>query len=282
MLPTRRDYRFNLRDTRIKNWHREGVEVTQFFNALSLFFPVGERFFINAVRQHRDQVNSAELKAAVTAFIGQEALHGREHDAFNTLLHDQVEIAKVLESSISRFLSVLQKVTPPAWQLSVTIALEHFTATFADKLLRDRNMLDGSDPQYRAMWLWHAIEEVEHKGVAYDVWKQSMGNGWNEYAVRVAGQLVTSVLFIALVSIFSAILLENELKGVKRINRFKHYSKMLNFLYGKGGFLRGSGGLMLDYFRRDFHPWQHDNKDMLKRVQEVERAANIPQLQMAA
>ncbi len=282
MIPTRRDYRFKLSKSVVNDWHREGLEVTQFFNALSLFFPVGERFFINAVRQHRDRIQSSELKAAVTAFIGQEALHGREHDSFNSMLHEQSASARRLEASVERFLSVLQKLSPPAWQLSVTIALEHFTATFADKLLRDRNMLDGSDPEFRAMWLWHAVEEVEHKGVAYDVWKQSMGDGWDEYAVRLAGQVITSVVFVLLVTVFSAVLLEDKLKGVRRFDRFQHYRKMLKFLYGEDGFLRGSRNLMLDYLRRDFHPWQHNNVEMLKRAAEIEGLHDEQLLKRAA
>lgn len=69
MLPTRRDFRFNLGSRDVLDWHEQGPYVTHFFNTLSVFFPVGERFFMNAVRHYRDQVTDPELKKAVTAFI---------------------------------------------------------------------------------------------------------------------------------------------------------------------------------------------------------------------
>lgn len=87
MQPTRRDLHFKLSTESVSNWHAEGPQVTHFFNALSIFFPVGERFFIHTVRQYRERVTDPELQKAITAFIGQEAMHGREHEEVQRSAH---------------------------------------------------------------------------------------------------------------------------------------------------------------------------------------------------
>lgn len=57
-----------------------------FFNALSLSFPAGEQFFIDAVRaglKALPEEKRASLAAEVQGFIGQEATHRRIHALFN-------------------------------------------------------------------------------------------------------------------------------------------------------------------------------------------------------
>src|SRR3546814_1673082 len=53
-------------------------------------------------------------------------------------------------------------------QLAGTCALEHFTATLAHAILSDPAHLAGAETEAQRMWRWHAIEEIEHKAVAYD------------------------------------------------------------------------------------------------------------------
>src|SRR6266513_6375439 len=56
--------------------------------ALSAVFPDGEDFFVRSVRRFRDQVTDPALKRQVAGFIGQEAMHGREHRALNDRLDE--------------------------------------------------------------------------------------------------------------------------------------------------------------------------------------------------
>jgi predicted metal-dependent hydrolase len=270
MMPVRRDYRFKLSPRRLRNWHRNGVPVSHFFNALSMFFPVGERFFIGSVRNYRGSIRSAELRKAVSVFIGQEATHGREHQAYNRLLADAGLPADALERFVGKLLGVVQKSAPASWQLSATIALEHFTAILADRLLDDRRLLDGADPAFKKLWLWHALEETEHKAVAYDVWREAMGEGAEAYAVRSVGMLLTSAIFVTLVLGFSAVLIEHDMADhAERRQRLAAYRALAAFLLGRGGLVRSGFPAWLDYFRPGFHPWQHDNRELLRRLDEI-------------
>jgi uncharacterized protein len=269
MMPVQRDYEFDLPASRLPSWHPDGAAVSHFFNALSLFFPPGERFFIGSVRNYRACVADAGLKREVKAFIGQEAMHGREHEAYNRLLADAGLPAAELERLVKKVLDLVQKAAPNAWQLSATIALEHFTAILADNLLGNERMLRGAQEQYRQLWLWHALEETEHKAVAYDVWRQAMGSGVEAYVVRCGGMLITSAAFVALVAAFSTVLIEKDASKRAKPRGLAAYRPLAGFLLGRDGLLRKGFPAWLDYFRADFHPWQHDNRRLLRRLKEI-------------
>src|SRR5262245_37143560 len=83
----RRDVELGLDPASVpRDWANEDAFETTFLNALSLLFPEGERFFVESVKQHKDLVTDPELQREVIGFIGQEAMHGKEHRAFNELL----------------------------------------------------------------------------------------------------------------------------------------------------------------------------------------------------
>lgn len=66
-----------------KFWFANDPFKTRFFDALSLTFPEGERFFIESVRLYRDQIQDRDLQQKVKDFIRQEAQHGIAHDKMN-------------------------------------------------------------------------------------------------------------------------------------------------------------------------------------------------------
>lgn len=266
MMPIRRDLQFRLPPERINDWNpKAGPHVAIFMNTLSLFFPVGERFFIQAVRQYRDRITDPELKKAVTAFIGQEALHGREHEAYNEAFFAKVPAARDMEAFVGRLLDFLQRHRSKSAQLSATIALEHFTAIMADGLLKDARLLDGADPAYAALWHWHALEETEHKAVAFDVWEAVMGKGPRAYAERTLGLVFATVIFWSLVTPFFLRAVHAE----GRLGDLQGWRGWLSYNFGKVGFMRKLARPWADYFRPSFHPWDHDNRHFLERLDAI-------------
>jgi hypothetical protein len=279
MIPIRRDIRFNLPAARIRDWHSKGPRVTHFFNALSVFFPIGERFFITSVRNYRDRVTDADLKEAVTAFIGQEAMHGREHENYNRLIEGSGMPVQSLERLVARVLGTVQKFTPQSWQLSATLALEHHTAIIANLLLSKPELLEGSDPAFKRLWQWHALEETEHKAVAYDVWNEAVGADRGQYLVRTAGMLFTALAFWSLVAAFSVCMIETD-RATRRQPR--RYADLAAFLLGTQGMFRTSLPAWRDYFKRSFHPWQHDNRHLLEQMDAVTSDGAVSRLKLAA
>ncbi len=264
ILPTRRNLKFKLRPERALDWHQDGLNVSQFLNTMSLFFPVGERFFIDSVRAFRDQVDDPELQEAVKAFIGQEAMHGREHEEYNEAISGQGVPIQAQEKFVDDLLKFLQKTTPEAFQLSATIALEHLTAILADGLLNLPEIMDGADEDYKALWNWHALEETEHKAVAFDVYRTVMGDDSNpgSYALRSSALLLATGIFFA---IFIPYYLHNvRIKG--GLFSLQGWRSIWRHTWGPKGIFRFMTPNWFDWFRPGFHPWDHDNQHFLEQI----------------
>jgi predicted metal-dependent hydrolase len=264
--PVRRDLDFGLdqldRST-AGRWHARGTPVSHFYNALSLFFPQGERFFIHSVRHYQHRIKDPDLKAAITGFIGQEAMHGREHDQYNQLIREAGLPADAIEREIADLLTALKDHLGPSTQLSLTLALEHFTAMLAHLLLSEPALLDDSQPQLRALWRWHAVEETEHKAVAFDVYRTVVGTGPLAYALRTGAFVVVMPIFLGLVFHYQAQLLQADLSRKRGLRQWLEFAR---FAAGRHGLLSQMVRPGLDYFRPGFHPWDKGDHDLLGAV----------------
>src|SRR5262245_30908006 len=149
-------------------WHGNDPVKTAFLNALSITFPQGESLFIEAVRRYRD-VADPKLKEQIAAFIKQETLHTREHIVFNRLIEQAGYDVTAMNAYTTNRISIARS-RPPIAQLAVTVALEHFTAILAHGLLKDPAHLKGVPDEIARLWKYHAIEEIEHKSVAFDTY----------------------------------------------------------------------------------------------------------------
>jgi predicted metal-dependent hydrolase len=259
MAIPRRDVDFDLRpDVVPRDWCSEDAFTTTFLNALSLLFPEGEKFFVESVKQHRSHVTDPELAKAVTGFMGQEAMHGKEHRAFNQLLVEHgFTNAPDVEVRLRAFLKGVRRTLSPASQLAATCALEHFTAMLAEELLSNERMQGELDPAVRGLWLWHALEESEHKTVAYDVYLTAGGS----YARRIAIMLLTTGVFFAATALVQGRLMNKRgilgkpwtwLGGIKRLWLYPGYMTRLVPAY-------------LAYFKPGFHPSERDTQALLER-----------------
>ncbi|MFA5938120.1 MAG: metal-dependent hydrolase [Sinimarinibacterium sp.] len=277
VMPTRRDIKFNLPAEKIADWHDAGgPQFAAFLNTFSIVLPVGERFFIEAVRAHRDLIQDPELQKAVTAFIGQEAMHGREHEEYNEALFAVSKVAPKFERLVGRLLNFAKERSPKSFRLSTTIALEHFTALLASQVLENEQLTKDIEPRFSALWYWHALEETEHKAVAYDVWETVMGRGPRAYLERAGGQVLATLIFWALVTpTFLEVVREQG-----RLTDMAGWRKFMRYAFGEVGLIRRLVLPWADYFRPDFHPWDHDNREYLKEIDGF--VARHAQLQAAA
>ena len=251
--PRRMDFVF---DETLPRYWVDDPFLTHFLNSLSLMFPGGEQFFVDSVRAFRDRIDDPELRREINGFIGQEAMHSKEHRAFNawldTLGYDATAIEKMIEESLDE----LRKRSHEQ-QLATTCALEHITAILGDALLRHDDIRARFDEKLLPLWLWHAVEETEHKGVAFDVYQQVCGS----YPRRVAA-LITETLGLFV----GAALAEHEFLEKDGLHRDPRvWARGLYALWGPKGYLSRAAPAWLTYFRPDFHPWQHDNSDLVDR-----------------
>jgi predicted metal-dependent hydrolase len=260
--PIRRNVKFGLFQDKALSWNADGLHVTQFFNTLSIFFPAGERFFIQSVRNYRDEITDAKLKEQISAFIGQEGFHTREHEAYNAALIAAGMPLETLDAIVVRTLETVKKL-PRSFQLAVTVALEHLTAVLGDMLLSNPELLAGADERYAAIWKWHAIEETEHKAVCFDAYEQVVGKGVNAYAQRTLAFVLANAIFWSLFLPFYAAMLRRS-GGLTKVGG---WLKVGNMLFGKPGVMRRVLPDWADFFRPGFHPWMHDNRQFLESAQ---------------
>lgn len=253
-----RDIRFDVAEARKGHWLGGDPVGTAIFNALSLTFPDGERMFIDAVRHYRGDVGG-KLAEDVRGFIAQEAIHSREHHTLNQLIDRTRYPVDEIEAAIRERVA-FSRSRGPMRMLIATIALEHFTAMMAEAHARHRNLFEGVAPGIERMWRWHAVEETEHKAVAYDVFLH-VTRDWppfRRYLRRTMAMAIISVMFTRNITHYAARLLEADgytpkqaLKAVK------------DYVWRKPGLFTRNWRTYFAWYRPGFHPWDHDNRALV-------------------
>lgn len=254
-IPGRKmDFEFELDDIP-RHWFANDAFRSTYMNALSCLFPEGERMFMDAVRAHQDKISDEKLLQQIKGFIKQEAIHGHEHSQYNDYLKKwgyPIDRINRIEKAEKIW---MKKWVPKSHRLAITCALEHFTAIMAHQVLTDPQATEGMHTQFKQMWRWHAIEETEHKAVAYDVYQQAVGSYW----LRIITMINVTVMFCLRTSLYQAVFLWKDGK----LFHPKTWWKGFEFYFLKPGMVRKIWRDYLDYFRRDFHPWDHDNRELL-------------------
>ena len=259
---TPRDRKFG-RGTSTQHWWNGGDPVaTALYNALSATFPKGEAFFVESVRKFRDGAD-ARLAAEIKAFTTQEVMHSREHVAFNRRAHEAGYDLSKLEERVDVRLDLVRS-KPPIASLAATMALEHFTAILAHELLKDPRHLAGADAETAAMWRWHAIEEIEHKGVAYDTWLHATKEWprFTRWKVKAKVMLLVTRNFVVDRTLGTLELLRQD-----GITGPKVWARLFWFALVRPGMMRKVLGAWASYFMPGFHPWNHDDRALIAKAE---------------
>jgi predicted metal-dependent hydrolase len=259
---TPRDRRFG-RGARTDHWWMGGDPVaTAFYNALSATFPKGEAFFVESVRMFREGA-PPKLEREIKAFVTQEVMHSREHVQFNKRALEAGYDLKPLEERVEMRLDITRR-RPPIVNLAATMCLEHFTAIIAHHLLKDERHLGRADPESAALWRWHAIEEIEHKGVAYDTWLHATLH-WprrKRWWVKARVMLFATRNFVIDRSLGTIELLRQD-----GITGARAWARMLWFMWVRPGMLRKIAGAWFAFFLPGFHPWKHDDRALIGKAE---------------
>ncbi|MEN8281777.1 metal-dependent hydrolase [Acinetobacter gerneri] len=271
-FPVRR-MNFNFDDVP-EYWASNSAGITHFLTALSALFPDGEKLFIDsvrAVRYHPAIKDNEALQKEISAFIGQEAMHTQEHVNFNFSAqkygHDvgkfERETGVVIQTARKAFAKLVKPfgMTQEMVDLTATTALEHFTATIASQLLTNKHIQElMTDPTMSYMWYWHAVEENEHKAVAFDVYESIFGKGVKAYALRSSALVMAMTLIFLVQSSFVIRLLKEDGK----LN-LKELGTIYKYAYSPSkGIIAGMTKEMLAYFKPNFHPNDLDTVSLLE------------------
>ncbi|MBQ0793642.1 MAG: metal-dependent hydrolase [Oleispira antarctica] len=232
--------------------------LTVFAGALSSTFPPGEAEFIESVRNYRDQVKDETLKHQINGFIGQEGHHSHQHKQANVALTelgiDAVRLEKHLEKDIKKFTK--RKYATPKFRLAMTVGMEHLTAIMAEHVLTTPESLGPLDETVQELLYWHAVEEIEHKAVAFDVYMLCEND--QKYLRRILR--LVSVLFSIRIACYMVALLF----WARKMPSWKDVKGFYSFMFNKKvGLIPGIRSNYKDYFKEGFHPWDHANQDLV-------------------
>lgn len=239
-----------------RHWLADSAAFTHDFNGLNLLFPDGERFFVKAVLDAMRELPDAEpeLERAVRGFAGQEGSHAREHERYFEILEAQGYRVEEFLRRFRRFAEWTNRL-PVSLRLSMTAAAEHYTAVMG-ALVLELDLLDDAHPVMRDLITWHALEEIEHKAVAFDVLQRRNGS----YALRMVGWVIATCSLFGWAAAGTRMLLRQD-----GVSGSEARAQRRAFLRERGrGLLRGPLARGLAYLRPRFHPHQIDDLPMAR------------------
>ncbi len=271
LVITPRDRRFGRSMKQARWWLGGDPIATAFYNALSITFPKGEAFFVESVKAFRVGADD-KLTREINAFVKQEVMHSREHVSFNKRVAEAGYNIVSLEQEVTDSLE-LTKDRPQILNLAVTMALEHYTGIMAQQFLANHKHFETADTESRNLWKWHAIEEIEHKGVAYDTWLHATRD-WSRlkrWRVKTIMMLLVSLNFW--VNRYKGML---ELLRQDGITGFGVHARIIWFAFGNPGIVRKLILPWATFFLPKFHPWNHDDRALIALADSDYEDARLP------
>ena len=230
-------------------WYDNDPYKTRVMDGMQLYFPDGERYFITSVRPYRERITDPVLARHVKDFIRQEGQHGIAHTRFNQLLREQgLPVEEMLAMQCERNAYWLNHYSAD-FNLALTAAFEHFTALLAEAFFSRKEVMAGADPRVKALFAWHAIEEMEHKAVVFNVMTTVARVG---YFKRCAAMLYATWQMTYETYRSTDVLLKGD--GFGWLARKRMFISHLPWMYGRKGIFSCFTGKIIEYLKPGFHP----------------------------
>lgn len=245
-----RNIKVSVNPAHIDHYYNNNPYITTFWNCLSLLFPQGEKFFVDSVKHYRGQISDKKLLAEISGFIGQESFHTREHLSINDIIQSSGVDTDVFDADLKFILDIARKL-PNSWQLAATCALEHYTGIMGHQLLENHDHNKSILYDYHKLWIWHAIEECEHKAVSFDVYSKVS----NSYLLRIVIMLAATIVFFAVVANFYLRMLWQK--------RLTNPIMLLDAVLYLGNLFKDLVPNYFEYFKPSFHPLFEDSSILI-------------------
>lgn len=250
-----RKMKFNFDDIKTANYWAVNSVISSYFAAMSATFPPGEKEFIESVRLFKDRIQDPTLQKEIKEFIGQEGQHSHQHRQINEAFDQQGWDTAKIEAKLKSKIAWLNKYLSPESRLARTVCFEHITAIMSEYILENQDVLDDLPESLKSLFLWHTVEEIEHKSVAFDVYETLVDDrtALRRHMALVTIDFTLTMMYYQALAHISA----------RSIPSWKDVKGAWTFFFGKKGMISNMRKPYLDFYRKDFHPWDEDNSDLV-------------------
>ena len=182
--PKVRNISFEFDESTPFQWNRANPLFGFAGNIISFVAPPFERYMVAAARQAMSRIDDPDVAAEADAFLRQEALHAREHRKHVSALSKRYPGLAEVSAEIERRFDHLLETEPLEFHLAYAADIEATFTPMFNVWLRHRDTLfDNGDPRVAPMFLWHLVEEIEHRSSAYVLYNAVVKDRW--YRLRV-------------------------------------------------------------------------------------------------
>lgn len=165
---------------------------SHFINEINLLLPAGEFWFCRLYNQALPYVTDEKLRDDVQNFIRQEAMHARAHGGAvaeylnahgieterNTRQEDWIFETLLADRPFGRKLPRALEYRWLVFRLGLVAAIEHMTCVLGKYALHNTVWDEaGADATLLDLLRWHGAEEMEHRSVAFDLYRH-LGGGY--------------------------------------------------------------------------------------------------------
>jgi predicted metal-dependent hydrolase len=180
-------------------WNEDNPAFSSMANAVSFLAIAFEKMIGQMITEAMPLITDAEVAEEAQAFVRQEGQHSMAHrQHVKGLIKSYPALKETLDEVIAAF-DDLTANTPVKYRLAYTADLEAtFTPAFKLMLDHDDTLFASGDDRVASLFLWHFVEEVEHRSSALIIYNSVVDDPW--YRMRVAPSIfkhVWSVLRIA-------------------------------------------------------------------------------------
>ena len=228
-----------------KYWLHDSVFISSFFDSSSFLIPDTERFIVKLVKRIAPDISDEELRKKAELLIHEESAHYSVHESYNTMLLREgykIGFPMYINTAIFKF---ADKYFSNLTNMAITLTIEFFTLIVAKQFVPFLAAQINVDERLKRLWMWHAIEEIEHSSISFDLFVYHKGG----YIRRIAAFLFTTFVIFPLANISHLYLLSQN----GGLFNFKVMSKGLKMLLGRKGLYRTLLPEWLRFFKPSFH-----------------------------
>lgn len=174
-------------------WNPHNPAFSFAMNATSIIAICFEQMIVAAVQEAKPLIIDPEVADEAMAFLRQESQHSSSHRKHVMALSKRYPgLEHTLDEALASF-DRLTATTSLGYRLAYVANLEAtFTPSFKLMLDNENSLFRPGDDRVASLFLWHFVEEVEHRSSALVIYDAIVGKPW--YRLRVLPRVVKHLL----------------------------------------------------------------------------------------